>query len=789
MCLCILSPLALSYFMYVFTLQLLSSAVCLAAFVVVASSAAVAYEQAPTPNSDKRPPNIILIMADDLGVEGLGCYGGTSYATPRLDKLAAEGMRFSHAYAQPLCTNTRIQLMTGNYNNRNWLYFGILDPRLKTIGHYMQDAGYHTCIAGKWQLQSYDPPDYPGAAMRRATGMHVENAGFDEYSLWHTGHTEDKGSRYADPVIYENGKFRQDTKGKYGPDLWVDFINDYVKRSTKRDKPFFVYYSMALPHWPMVPTPNSKEWSWPERRDEEDTRYFQDMVEYMDECVGRIVDNVDALGLQESTLILFYSDNGTHRKIRSQTKAGDVVGGKGLTTNAGTHVPLIARWPRRIEPRVNGNLVDSTDFVPTLLEAAGHSLPQKGEFDGISFYPQLVGQKSNPRPWVFCHYDPRPGWDKDQFSCSRFARDKRFKLYDDGQLFDVAADPLEHHAIERDSRASADARHKLSRVLFEMPKPENAPRDPLQFKPTQQASIVPKGSKLGLLWSEGTFTEGPTVAADGAILFSDVRENKIMRFDPKTGETTVFREDSGSANGLAHDAQGRLLACEGADGGPRRISITGSNGKVETLVRRWNGKRFNSPNDIAVAPDETIYFPDPRYRGTESREIDFEGVFLVKDGETHLATSNVERPNGIVISRDGKRAYVADNNNAYGGARALYLFDIKDDGTFANRRELFDFGMGRRGIDGMAIDSSGNIYATAGKGRDAGVYVFGPDGEHLAVIHVPDIPTNCTFGGPQDPTALFITAQVKDDGAGKTRFGLYRIRVANDGHWMFPRQD
>ena len=174
------------------------------------------------------------------------------------------------------------------------------------------------------------------------------------------------------------------------------------------------------------------------------------MVEYMDACVGRIVDNVDALKLKESTLILFYSDNGTHLKIRSQTKTGEVAGGKGKTTNAGTHVPLIARWPGMIAPGLNGELVDSTDFLPTLLEAAGKEPPADAAFDGISFYRQLLGKGGEARPWVFCHYDPRPGWDKDQFTLSRFARDKRFKLYDDGRLFDVAADPLEKHPIEPD---------------------------------------------------------------------------------------------------------------------------------------------------------------------------------------------------------------------------------------------------------------------------------------------------------------------------------------------------
>lgn len=424
-------------------------------------------------------PNIILIMADDVGIEGLGCYGGTSYRTPKLDQLAAEGLRFTHAYAQPLCTNTRIQLMTGLYNNRNWKYFGILDPKAKTIGHWMSEAGYKTCIAGKWQLQSYDPPDYPGSAKRRDTGMKVDKAGFDEYCLWHTGHTEVKGSRYADPVILENGRFRENLKGKYGPDIWVDYINGYLDRNQKSEKPFFIYYPMALPHWPMVPTPDSPEWKDPSKRNLEEVRFVKDMIEYMDKAVGKIVTKVDDLGLAEDTLILFFSDNGTHLKVTSQTKTGPVAGGKGEMTDAGTHVPFIARWKGKIKPGgVNDDLIDSTDFLPSVLETAKRPLPESVRIDGRSFYPQLMGKEGTPREWTFCHFDPRPGWDKDRFQLQRWARGKRYKLYGDGRLIDVPNDQLEKKPISL-AKASPEVKSiaiRLQAVLDSMPSPPTSPR-------------------------------------------------------------------------------------------------------------------------------------------------------------------------------------------------------------------------------------------------------------------------------------------------------------------------
>ena len=215
------------------------------------------YSSAQEPTVQQMP-NIILVMADDLGREAVGSYGGTSYKTPVLDKLAKTGVRFEHAYAYPLCTNTRVSLMTGKYNYRIWKAFGILDPEQKTFGHLMQDQGYRTCMVGKWQLQSYDPPGYPGGDLRRDKGMKVEDAGFDEYSMWHTGHTEEKGSRYPDPLIYENGKFLNNTNDRYGPDVFTDYLLDFIDRH--QDRPFFAYYPMALPHGPFVMSPDNPEW-------------------------------------------------------------------------------------------------------------------------------------------------------------------------------------------------------------------------------------------------------------------------------------------------------------------------------------------------------------------------------------------------------------------------------------------------------------------------------------------------------------------------------------------------
>ena len=422
-------------------------------------------------------PNLIFILADDLGIEALGSYGGSSYRTPRLDQLAATGLQFDRAYSQPLCAPTRLQVMTGKYNFRNWRAFGVMAPEERTFAHELRDAGYKTCIAGKWQLYSYDPPEMPAW---RGKGQPPEKSGFDEYFLWHAGHTEDKGSRFADPTIDDNGTVRRNIAGAYGPDLFVDYIRGFMQRH--RDRPFFVYYPMVLTHDPFVPTPDGTDWANPAKRHVEldktypdgvvamkkksgRVKYFADMVAYADKMVGRIVDELDALGLRENTLIVFMADNGTHGSVVSQFQGRSVRGGKGLSDETGIRVPLIANWPGTIAPRVSDELIDSVDLHATLLDAG--DAPSVPGTDGRSFLPQLRGETGTPRDWVFFHHDPRPGVDKENRILERWALDQDYKLYEDGRFFDIsgAVDqqrPLGPNEVGPTAQA---ARAKLRRVL------------------------------------------------------------------------------------------------------------------------------------------------------------------------------------------------------------------------------------------------------------------------------------------------------------------------------------
>jgi arylsulfatase A len=422
-------------------------------------------------------PNIVLIMADDLGYECVGANGGTSYQTPNLDKLAANGIRFENCFVQPLCTPTRTQLMTGKYNVRNYTVFGRLDPSQKTFGNFFHDAGYVTGIFGKWQLGR--DKDLP------------KHFGFDIYTLWQ--HTR-RPPRYANPGLEIQGNEVNFTNGEYGSQIFVVHALEFIEKN--KDKPFLLYYPMCLTHSPFQPTPDSPDWD-AKRTGEQysDTKHFKEMTEFMDKNVGRIVKKLEETGLTEKTLLIFLGDNGTGRPITSQFKGKPYRGGKGLTTEAGMHVPLIVSFPDKIKPGgVNTNLVDSTDFLPTIAEAAGIELPHDEERDGISFYPQLFDRETKTREWIYSWFlGQKPAGQE-----SVFAFDKQFKLYRRGTLFDLVQDPEEKNPLNPDTLNESQklAQQKLQAVLDRY---KNARPDwvkPLEKTDTKNTDKLQKVSAL-----------------------------------------------------------------------------------------------------------------------------------------------------------------------------------------------------------------------------------------------------------------------------------------------------
>jgi arylsulfatase A-like enzyme len=381
---------------------------------------------APT-GAATRTPNIILILADDLGAETIGAYGGESYQTPRLDRMAAEGVRFEHGHAQPLCTPSRVKIMTGQYNFRNYQHFGYLDPAEVTFAHLLGKSGYATAVVGKWQLFNNRFEDIAGAL--------PADAGFDEYTLWQLK-AEQRGSRYWAPLIDHDGDVRQYGEDAFGPDVLNTAALEFIEAN--RDRSFFLYYPMVLPHAPFVTTPDMRD------EDAGDQQRFSAMVAYMDKLVGRVLDKVQALGLEENTLILFIGDNGTDRDIVSRYRGAEVEGAKGETLNTGSRVPYIAWGPGIVNgDRISSSLVNLNDVLPTLAELAGAELPATRPRDGTSLVPVLRGDSELSRENLFIHFEPR--WPTAR--PARYAFDRRWKFYEDGRFYDIQADPLERRAL------------------------------------------------------------------------------------------------------------------------------------------------------------------------------------------------------------------------------------------------------------------------------------------------------------------------------------------------------
>ncbi len=419
-----------------------------------------AFKSTPAP---KRTPNIILIMADDLGYETLGCNGGISYKTPVLDSLAASGIRFSNCISQPLCTPSRVKIMTGLYNYRNYNRFGHLSDGQKTFGNLFKEAGYATCIAGKWQLNGIS---YKKEVENWDDATRPVQFGFDKYCLWQLTKTGAQGERYAHPLIEQDGRVLTSGEDEYGPDIFSKYVTDFIEEN--KDRPFFVYYPMVLVHDPFVPTPDSKSWSNRSGRYKEDTVHFRDMVHYMDKIVGRITDKLKALHLDENTVVIFTGDNGTSVRITSQTVSGAIKGDKGNTTTAGTHVPLIVNWGKKIKkPFVYDGLAEFSDFYATFADLLGVDV----KVDGKSFWQVVSSSSKKPyRNTATVYYDPKWG-DLGQYK-NLFVRTKEYKLYQDGRFFDLRNDPLEKRPLPDGQLTirQADEKRTLNKELSRHPK-------------------------------------------------------------------------------------------------------------------------------------------------------------------------------------------------------------------------------------------------------------------------------------------------------------------------------
>ena len=414
-------------------------------------------------------PNVLFILADDVGRDAIGCYGGESYATPVIDELARGGKQFEHAYSMAVCHPSRTCLLSGQYparlQNPAWGSFPA-EVEARALGSVMKAAGYATAVAGKWQMcLMKDDLDQP------------RRMGFDEWALfgWH------EGPRFRSPMIYHNGEVMKGTGGKYGPDLYVDFLIEFIKRQHKAAKPFFAYYPMALAHDVTddigEPVPFFADGKW---------ESFGEMVESMDRQIGRLVAALDELGLRDNTLIVYTTDNGSPKasyltvdedgkfvrpKVTSIYKGKQIVGGKGELTDWGTRVPMIANWPGKIPAGSRSDaLIDFADFVPTFAELGQAPLERlvgDAVLDGRSFLDEMsaadgAGDSDRDKPFAYAEHGGL-----------QFVRNHEWKLYSNGSFYDLRGDAderkLKPMALDELDAPGSEAHAALKRELDALP--------------------------------------------------------------------------------------------------------------------------------------------------------------------------------------------------------------------------------------------------------------------------------------------------------------------------------
>ncbi len=397
----------------------------------------IAAADAADPPTQK--PNIIFILADDLGIGNVGCYGSDNYQTPHIDALASGGIRYTRAYTAPLCGPSRTLIMTGRYAFRtgatNQDRVGLLKTSDETmLPKLLKPAGYVSSAVGKWNQLPLQPSDW----------------GFDDYLRFNGSgvywNKKAKGEPYA-----VNGVDKTLRDKEYMPDLLHQHVTNFITQH--RDDPFFVYYSMSSVHGELQPTPDSPP---------DSKNLMRDNIAYMDKLVGQLVAELERLKLREKTVIVFMGDNGTGKGQADEATIGGrrLSGQKGDMLEGGALVPLIVNWPNVTRAgTVATGVVDSTDFVPTFADLARVKLPKKNVLDGVSLATHWAGSTAEPREWVFI-----------ELARNWYVREPNWKLNQAGELYDMTCAPFAEPLIAADTKdaAAIAARQRLQAVLDEL---------------------------------------------------------------------------------------------------------------------------------------------------------------------------------------------------------------------------------------------------------------------------------------------------------------------------------
>ncbi len=424
----------------------------LATAFILLLGASVFAPSAPSAPAATAPPNIVFILADDLGTDWLSCYG-SDHSTPNFDRLAANGVRFSTAWTSPICTPSRVMMLTGQYPGRTgwtehydvprWGGAGLIPEKFPTWPQLLRAHGYATAIVGKWQIND----------LRREPDI-LARHGFAGHCVWPGVEEGNPPSekRYWDAFLQTDGarKIHRDT---YGPDVTQAYALDFIRQN--RARPFLLYYAAIAVHAPHEPIP-------PDRANPPtgEAALYARSVTYLDRQIGELLDELDRLKLTSNTVVIFAGDNGSSTGGRVHGAA--VPAGKGRTVDRGVHVPLIVRAPMLGggAGRTTEALADFTDIFPTLLQLAGIPLPPNSGADGRSWVPLLRGDTNyDARPWIFAQRDT-----------ARTVRDARFKLDSAGGFFEIARDPDQRTPIlpQRDGETAA-AYARLTAALASIP--------------------------------------------------------------------------------------------------------------------------------------------------------------------------------------------------------------------------------------------------------------------------------------------------------------------------------
>ena len=410
---------------------------CLITLLVATSASIHAFAQSLIAAPQK--PNVIFILADDLGIGNVSCYGSDNYHTPNIDKLAAGGIRFTHGFTAALCGPSRALIMTGRYAFRNGSTNQdacmVMQNSELQLARTFKAAGYTASFLGKWGQLPGEP----------------DEAGFDDYLRFHgSGVYLNKKSDKAESYRVNRKELKLENH-QYMPDLIHDRAVGFIKDN--QYNPFFLYYSMVHVHGDIVPTPDSPP---------DSKNLFGDNILYMDKLVGKLVAELEALKLREKTLIIFMGDNGTGKGQNELSTIGGrkLSGMKGSMLECGGLVPMIANWPGTSPAgKVSADLVDSTDLLTTFAELAGIPLPENTTFDGRSFAPQLRGEQGKPREWIF-----------NQLARMWYVRDAKWKLNQAGELYDMSDAPFTESLVvaEKQSSSAVVARARLAAVLADL---------------------------------------------------------------------------------------------------------------------------------------------------------------------------------------------------------------------------------------------------------------------------------------------------------------------------------